>query len=67
MGVTFRYEDILKGRKRLVEAGLRDVSPGVRENVIRILETWEGNASEEKLTMLVGAKRTKRIKDLLRR
>ena len=67
MGVAFRHEDILKGRKRLIEAGLRDVSPGVRKNVIRILETWDGNTSEEKLSTLVGERRTKRIKELLKR
>ena len=66
MGVVFKHEDILKSRKKLVEAGLRDISPGVRESVFKILEAWEGKPSEEKLTALIGAEKTKRIKELLK-
>lgn len=65
MGITFRPEDLTRGRKRVLEQGLRDVSPGVRENVLRVLEAWEGKASEEKLAELVGRDKARRlVKDL---
>lgn len=65
MGVEHRPEDLLKGRKRLLEQGLRDLSPGVKENVRQLLEAWEGDASEVKLSQLVGREKAQRlIRDL---
>ncbi|MEM2904550.1 MAG: hypothetical protein QW057_03395 [Candidatus Bathyarchaeia archaeon] len=61
MGITFRPEDLTRGRKRMLEQGLRDVSPGVRENVLRVLEAWEGKGSEEKLAELLGEDKARRL------
>jgi len=61
MGVTFRPEDLTKGRKRVLEQGLRDLSPGVRESVRRVLEAWEGKESEEKLAELMGRERARSL------
>ena len=67
MGVVYRREDILKGRRGLVEGGLRDLSPDIRDSVLRILEAWEGKPSEDRLVALIGLEKTRRIKELLER
>lgn len=65
MGITYRPEDLTRGRKRVLEQGLRDLSPGVRESVRRVLEAWEGKESEDKLVELVGRDRARcLVKDL---
>jgi len=66
MGVVYKPEDILKGRKGIIERGLRDVSPGVRDTVLKILEAWEGKPSEDKLTKLIGKEQTKRLIESLK-
>ncbi len=67
MGVVYRPEDMLRGRRGVIEKGLRDMSPGVRDSVIKVLEAWEGKPSEERLVKLVGEERAKRLMESLRR
>lgn len=67
MGVVYRREDILKGRRGLVESGLRDLSPDIKDSVLKILEAWEGKPSEDRIVALIGLEKTKRIKELLKR
>lgn len=67
MGVVYGPEDALKGRRMMIEKGLRDLSPGVRDAVLTILEAWEGKPMEDKLIKLIGKERTKRIMESLKR
>ena len=61
MGKVFRPEDIARGRKRVVEEAVRDLSPGIREATVRILESWVGKESEERLVRLLGEEEAKRL------
>ena len=61
MGKVFRPEDMVKGRRRVVEEAVRDLSPGIREATVRILESWVGNESEERLVRLLGEEEAKRL------
>jgi hypothetical protein len=67
MGVVYKPEDILRGRKGIIERGLQDVSPGMRDTVLKILEAWEGKPSEDKLAKLIGKDQTKRLIESLKR
>jgi hypothetical protein len=67
MGVVYKPEDILRGRKGIIERGLQDVSPGMRDTVLKILEAWEGKPSEDKLAKLIGEEQTKRLIESLKR
>jgi len=67
MGVVYRPEDMLRGRRAIIEKGLRDASPGVRDIVMKIFEAWEGKPSEERLIELVGEEKAKRLMESLRR
>jgi hypothetical protein len=66
MGAVYKPKDVLKGRKGIVKKGLQDVSPGVRDAVLKIVEAWEGKPSEDKLIRLIGKERTKRLVESLR-
>lgn len=61
MGKVFRPEDLTRGRKRFIEEAVRDLSPGLREATARILESWTGKESEEKLARLLGEEEAKRL------
>lgn len=67
MGVVREPKDILKGRRKLIESGLRDLSPGLRDSVLKVFEAWEGEASEDRLIALIGRGKTKRLIESLKR
>ena len=66
MGVEYRPEDLVRGRRRSVEKSLQDLGPGVRDGVIKILEQWEGKPSEERLTNLIGEEKAKHLIESLK-
>ena len=52
MGKVFKPEDTVKGR-RMIEEATKDLSPGLREAVVRVLESWRGVESERELRRLL--------------
>lgn len=60
MGVVYKPDDILN-RKRRIDTATRDLNPGVRELVIKIVDSWSGRKSLEDLKQLVGEDRAKQI------
>ena len=61
MGRVFKPEDIARGRKRVIEDAVRDLSPGIKEATVRILGSWVGKESEERLVRLLGEEGAKRL------
>jgi len=52
MGAVYRPKDLPSGRKRIIENAVRDFSPDVKDDVVKILDSWErigSTGSEEKL------------------
>lgn len=60
MGVVHRPNDILN-RKRRADIATRDLNPGVRELVMKIVDSWSGRKSMEELKQIVGEDRAKQI------
>ena len=60
MGAVFGPEDMLKGRKHMLEKAARDLGPGQVERVEEILRRWD-EKSEKKLVELLGKERAKRL------
>jgi len=61
LGTVVGPSDIRKGRRKIVEELARDLDPASRESIIKILDTWKGDESEEQLRKLLGKKLSKRI------
>ena len=61
MGRVFKPEDIARGRKRVIEDAVRDLNPGIKEATVRILESWVGKESEERLVRLLGEEEAKHL------
>lgn len=56
MGKVFRSKDAARDRRRMMEEAMKDLSPGMRDAALRILELWRGVESEEQLRRLLGKK-----------
>jgi len=55
MGAVYRPKDLPGGRKRIIEKAVRDFSPDVKDDVVKILDSWErigSTGSEEQLEIL---------------
>jgi hypothetical protein len=55
MGAVFRPKDSRRDHnKKILENAIKDLSPDTKDNVIKILDSWEGIRSEEKLKEILG-------------
>jgi hypothetical protein len=65
MGVVYGPKDLLKGKIDIIKKGLRDIIPETQEEIIKILQNWEGDPSNKKLINLLGKKKTQQLKQSL--
>ena len=64
MGAVYRPKDLPSGHKRILENAVRDFSPDVKDDVVKILDSWErigSTGSEEKLKEILGQDRAKSL------
>ena len=67
MGEVFESKNLLKGRRRIIDEAVQDLSPGVREAVKEMLRSGEGGESERRLHQLLGDDEAKRILKKIKR
>lgn len=60
MGSVFRSEEF-PSRRKMVEEAIKDLSPNIKNNVLKVLDSWEGVRSEEKLKVILGQDKAKRL------
>jgi hypothetical protein len=54
MGAVFRPKDLRAGWSKRARKSIKDLSPDTKDNIIKIIDSWEGIKSEEKLKALLG-------------
>jgi hypothetical protein len=54
MGAVFRPKDLGKANRRVIENALKDLSPDTKNGVIKLLNSWEGKTSGNKLKRILG-------------
>ena len=54
MGAVFRPKDLRAGWRKMARDSIKDFSPDTKDSVIKIIDSWEGTKSEEKLKELLG-------------
>jgi hypothetical protein len=64
MGAVFRPKDLRRDYRKVIENAIKDFSPDTKDNVIKLLDSWEGIRSEEKLKEILG--QDKDAEDLLK-
>ena len=60
MGAVFRPTDLPTGWRKMAES-IKDFSPDTKDSVLRIIDSWEGTKSEEKLKELLGHDKAERL------
>jgi hypothetical protein len=64
MGAVYKPKDLPRGLKKMIENAVRDLSPDVKDDIIKIVDSWErtdSTGSEEKLRDLLGQEKTDRF------
>ena len=54
MGAVFRPKDLSASWRKIARESIEDFSPDTKDSVIKIIDSWEGTKSEEKLKALLG-------------
>jgi hypothetical protein len=55
MGAVFRPKDLDRGQRKVIDNAIKDFTPDTKDNVNKLLDSWEGKKSEEeKLKGIVG-------------
>jgi hypothetical protein len=54
MGAVFRPKDLATGWRKMTRESIKDFSPDTKDSVIKIIDSWDGTKSEEKLKELLG-------------
>ena len=53
MGAVFRPKDLPACWRKIAREAIEDFSPDTKDSVIKIIDSWEGTKSEEKLKELL--------------
>ena len=61
MGAVFRPKDLPAGWRKIARESIEDFSPDTKDNVLKIMDSWEGAKSEEKLEELLGHDKAKSL------
>ena len=54
MGAVFRPKDLPADWRKVARESIKDSSPDTKDSVIKIIDSWEGRKSEEKLKEILG-------------
>jgi hypothetical protein len=60
-------KDLPDGWRKRVQESIKDFSPDTKDTVLKIMDSWEGTKSEEKLKELLGHDKAENLKKTTRR
>ena len=61
MGSVFRPKDFRSGYKKVIDNSLKDLNPDTKDNVVKLLNEWEGQTSKEKLMKIIGSEKMEKL------
>ena len=62
MGAVFRPKDLgSRGNRKVIENAVKDFSPDTRDNLIKLLNSWEGKRSASKLREILGQNKSEEL------
>ena len=67
MGSVFRAKDIGSGYKKIIDNSMKDLHPDTKDEVYKLLNTWQETSSEEKLRRIIGPERMENLFNEIRK
>jgi hypothetical protein len=61
MGAVFRPKDFGRENRKIIENAIKDFSPNTKDNVIKLLNSWEGERSASKLREILGQNKSEEV------
>ena len=61
VGALFRPKDIDKTYRKALENAIKDLAPDTKDNVVKLLNSWQGSSSKEELSEILGQDRTEKL------
>jgi hypothetical protein len=62
MGAVFRPKDFgSRSNRKVIENAIKDFSPDIKDNVIKLLNSWDGRRSASKLREIIGQNKSEEI------
>jgi hypothetical protein len=61
MGAVFRPKDIIRDHRRVINNAIKDFAPDTKDNVNKLLDSWKGKKSEEKLKEILGQNKAEEL------
>jgi hypothetical protein len=62
MGAVFRPKDFgSRGNRKVIENAVKDFRPDTRDNLIKLLNSWEGKRSASKLREILGQNKSEEL------
>jgi hypothetical protein len=61
MGAVFRSKDFGRDNRKIIENAVKDFSPDTKGNVIKLLNSWEGESSRKKLKEILGQNKSEEL------
>ena len=62
MGARFRPKDFgSRDNRKIVENAVKDLGPDTKDNVIKVLNSWEGKGSATKLREILGRNKSEEL------
>jgi hypothetical protein len=62
MGAVYRPKDFgSRDNRKVIENAIRDFSPDTKDNVIKLLNSWEGRKSASKLREILGQNKSEEL------
>lgn len=65
VGAVFDAEDGAKNNRKIFKNAVKDLRPETRARIVKILNTWNGRASEKELEEILGNQRANRLRKLV--
>lgn len=62
MGAVSRPKDFgSRSNRKVIESAIKDFSPDIKDNVIKLLNSWDGRRSASKLREIIGQNKSEEI------
>jgi hypothetical protein len=65
LGAVFDAEDAARNNRKIFKNAVKDLRPETKARIVKILNSWNGRASEKELEEILGNQRANELRELV--